>query len=156
MLFTAVLSSDGPYILGKTKGGHDCEGVALGHCASIQFMDPYGDLFDPKMSGWWVVKYDRQPTISLEMLSKQGRRKLSRRFGIPLQEPPNRMTDQESLKLFRDSDAFKGLCEWTRKHPRIARRYENCRNYMPWFRWVEEAQQKCVPIRRSGWVPKML
>lgn len=156
MLFKAVLSSDGPYILGQQKGGHEGGGVAMGHCASIQFLDPSGNPFDPAKGGWWIVKYNKEPRISLELLTKQGRRELSQRFGIPLQESPNRMTGRQSLELFLASGAFEGLCEWTRKHPRIARRYQDCRDYMPWFRWVEEAQQKCVPICRTGWVPRTL
>jgi hypothetical protein len=151
ILFTAVLSADGPYIMRMEKGGYCNGGVAMGHCTSIRYIDPSSPcLFDADKTGWWVVKYNNQPRISLEDLSEQGRQKVSRCFGIPMSNPMTGRSEMHGVDSFLQSDAFNGLCEWTKKHPRLAKNYETCQDYMPWCRLVKEAQHENVTrIRHS-------
>ena len=128
--FHAFLSADGPYIASDTLA---C-GVALGHCTSICFLEQSGPVSRNQQTHWALVKYRNQERMDLSGLSERGRKRLADEFGIPIRG----VTSED--EFFSSSDAFRGLCEWARRHPRLFAKFSGFQSYIPgWHDMVAEA-----------------
>jgi hypothetical protein len=129
--FLAGFAVDGPYV----SDGED--GVAIGVSSLVRLVAP---SHFPRLTNWnpqwtlperWVVvKYSHEIRIDLSYLSDRGRLEFSRQFGVPISEHPEGIDDHGAL-FFRSS-AFIALCDWTRAHPRLAKRIDaRCSSYVP-------------------------
>ena len=127
--FQAVMSGDGPYITKRPLGN----GVAIGQCTSIRFLQEPEFYCRNRRPHWAVVKYGNQERIDLSDLSARGRKRLSKEFGVPIGDS-NPMPVM--LDLFYKSAAFQGLCEWAQKHPGLFSRYSGFCNYL--YDWPDK------------------
>jgi hypothetical protein len=138
--FEAFMVAEGPYIHMTGRNGYT-SGTALGVSTIDHFTPrPHVDLgngdclMGKTKSGWWIAKYGNQPTVDISCLSEAGRDLLMQRFGIR-----SRDTRKNENEVFRQSDAFRALCQWVTDHPRIAQRHLRGQIYLQWVEMVEES-----------------
>lgn len=109
----------------------------LGPC-SIRHFKPEPNPIRPEAftEGWYVVKYTSEVKIPLRGFSDVDARKLSTEFGIQLRREPSDPPPERAD--FYSSNAFKGLKQWVRAHPRKARQLMSYQqDYLP--DWYERA-----------------
>lgn len=125
--FYGEVSASGPVIVDE-RGSW----VALGVCSIVRCVNPawgrkmldggghVDSLIDPT-ARWWIVKYTDELRINIDSLSDESRQQISDRFGIPIRDTGIGAGDFG--KRFVNSNAAEGLREWTKKHPRLLKRY---------------------------------
>ncbi|GAA4902699.1 hypothetical protein [Ferrimonas pelagia] len=99
MQFEGMLSQDGPHI--KLVGG---DSIPIGESALH-----YGDPIEP---GWRL--YGPRHSIPLSQLDESQVLELATHFGLPMRTTP---AETVSGSDFLNSPAFRGLCQWVRRHP---------------------------------------
>jgi hypothetical protein len=130
--FAGILSADGPYLLDRTTTyGH---GVALG-VSKIADLDPRRDWMADE-AGWFVVKYEMEARISLKGMSIEDLLTLARAFGLSIAG----YGEKDEVRGFYASPAWRGLKAWVAAHPRAAKRYGQCHNYL--YFWYERAMHE--------------
>jgi hypothetical protein len=130
-IFFAGLSIDGPYV-----GDRDhsvcigCSSIVERQMHLIPSTRPFGERWTgPFRSRWFVVKYSDERRIDLTSLSEQGRLEFSRQFGVPIST--NMYGREDFGASFFRSEAFRTLCDWAVKHPRLTKRLESHSDYLP-------------------------
>jgi len=141
--FRGAVGIDGPAIIRHSSRlrGHEEGWVQLGvsgiyHTPQYSPYIAIANQTDPIGYRWHVCKYGpNEERINIDDMTIAGRYALAYEFGINLHPPlPDEPGYSKELLenyygsgewfLFYLSPAFRSLCEWTKKHPRIAK---NCR-----------------------------
>jgi hypothetical protein len=130
VLFTASMSSTGPFLGRWERSGYCLESVALEH-ASIRFSGANRPSPLNGVGGWWIVKHQCQPYIDLNHMTGPGRQELSSLFGLPFFDPCSGLPLVDRPVVFLESEAFQSLCDWADRHPRLARSSLFCQAHIP-------------------------
>jgi hypothetical protein len=156
--FAAALSTGGPCIVDGATGSNYAGKRAVLGASTIVYYEPHRPRLEwgiVEVQGWWIAKYKIGPKICLDGLTSASRKQLALDFGLPVSSGDD-IDLRRPREIFKNSSAFKGLCQWAVAHPAEYKRFIAYGNpALPWKSMVDECiQREGIAIEKAAPKPK--